>query len=190
MTQNLRTLRHTLKQKRRALSAKDRRRLAFLASLHLPKLCPLLPKRAKVGVYLDDFGELPTAHIFAFCQKHRWRAYLPITQKNQALRFAPVQYPLKKTLLKRHRLGMKEPFLTHAISANQLDAIICPLVAVDKSGNRLGMGGGFYDRTFDKAPHVLKIGWCYAFQRVDKLHTNAWDKSVDMVLTDKGVVRF
>lgn len=55
--------------------------------------------------------------------------------------------PLAKTPLKRHKLGMKEPFARYGISADNMNMIICPLVAVDKCGNRLGMGGGFYDRT-------------------------------------------
>lgn len=189
MTTNT-TLRHALRNQRKSLTIKERQRSAFLASLHLKKLLPLLPKNAKIGLYLDSFGELPTAPILAFCQKYGFIPYLPITQQNKALLFTPCFYHLKKTPLKKHRFGMKEPLFKHTITADKLDLIICPLVAVDKNGNRLGMGGGFYDRTFAKCPNVLKVGWCYDFQIVDELMVNDWDKGVDMVMTDKMVLRF
>ena len=84
---------------------------------------------------------------------------------------------------------MKEPFAKYGISADKLDMIICPLVVVDRQGNRLGMGGGFYDRTFTHFQGLI-VGWCYDFQVIDNLTVNEWDKSVDMAITDKGVLRF
>lgn len=185
----MKTLRKTLRHQRKALNPKERKHLAYLASLHLPKLLPHLPKHAKIGLYLDDFGELPTAPILAFCQKHGFTPYLPITVNNQALAFAPCFYDLTKTPLKKHPLGMKEPIGKHTIATNQLDCIICPLVAVDKKGNRLGMGGGFYDRTFAHFTG-LKVGWCYHFQIVENIMVNDWDKGVDMVVSNKGILRF
>lgn len=178
-----------IRQRRKILTNKERANFALMASLYLPKLLPHLPKNANVGLYLDDFGELPTAPILNFCQKHDFVPFLPITIKDKPLRFAPVFMPLYKTPLKRHPFGMKEPADKHGICADKLDLIICPLVAVDGSGNRLGMGGGFYDRTFANFCG-LKIGWCYHFQVVDSLTVNEWDKGVDMVITDKGVIRF
>ena len=187
---NATALRKHIRQQRRQLSAKECQHRAFLASLHLVKLLPLLPTNAKIGLYLDDFGELPTAPILAFCRRYGFVPYLPITKQGKPLTFAPCFYDIKKTPLKRHALGMKEPLPKLALSADRLDCIICPLVAVDRLGNRLGMGGGFYDRTFAHTPKVLKVGWCYDFQMVEKLSVNRWDKKVDMVVSDKGVWRF
>lgn len=181
-------LRQHIRKQRRTLSHAQRKRLSSLASLHLPKLAKLLPKNANIGLYLDDFGELPTAPILKFCQKHGFTPYLPITAKNKPLTFAPCFYELGKTPLKRHALGMKEPFAKNTIKINQLDCIICPLVAIDKQGNRLGMGGGFYDRTFATFKG-LKVGWCYEFQVVERLAVNDWDKGVDIVISDGGVIR-
>lgn len=181
-------LRQTIRKQRKSLNRHQRRQLAQLASLHLPKLVKLLPKNANIGLYLDDFGELPTAPILKFCQKHGFMPYLPITAKDKPLTFAPCFYELGKTPLKRHTLGMKEPFSKNTIKINQLDCIICPLVAVDKQGNRLGMGGGFYDRTFATF-RGLKVGWCYEFQVVERLVVNDWDKGVDIVISDGGVIR-
>lgn len=85
---------------------------------------------------------------------------------------------------------MFEPLTKPHLSADKLDMIICPLVAIDKQGNRMGMGGGFYDRTFAYAPQVLKVGYCYDFQVVETLKVNPWDKKVAMVITDKRILRF
>lgn len=182
-------LRKTIRQQRKNLTTKQRKNFAFLANLHLPKLAKILPKNAKIGLYLDNFGELPTGVIVKFCQKHGFMPYLPITKKETALTFSPVFYDLKKIPLKRHALGMKEPFAKNTVLASQLDCIICPLVAVDQLGNRLGMGGGFYDRTFATF-RGLKVGWCYDFQMVERLVVNDWDLGVDMVVTNKGIIRF
>lgn len=183
-------LRKQIYKKRQTLTTKERRRSALYASFYLPKLLSHLPKNAKIGLYLNSFGELPTTPIFMFCQKHGFTPFLPITQKNRPLLFAPVFVQLNKTPFKRHQLGMEEPHIKHVITADRLDVIICPLVAVDKQGNRLGMGGGFYDRTFAKTPNTLKVGYCYHFQVVDNLTVNTWDKGVDMAITDQGFLRF
>lgn len=182
------TLRQTIKKQRKHLSPQERQRSAQRASLHLIKLAKILPKNAKIGLYLDAFGELPTAPLLKFCQKYGFVPYLPITYKNKPLIFAPIFCDLPKTPLKRHAFGMKEPFAKHTLTANQLDCIICPLVAVDKNGNRLGMGGGFYDRSFAKF-YSIKVGWCYQFQIVEQLTVNVWDKGVDWVVSDKKMIR-
>lgn len=184
------TLRQTLRKQRKTLSKQQRTHHALRLSLHLPKLLPLLPKNANIGLYLDDFGEMPTLPLLRFCQKHGFIPHLPITKQGKPLQFAPITLPLSKTPTKRHAFGMKEPLTRHTLPATALDCIICPLVAVDKKGNRLGMGGGFYDRTFAIAPKVLKVGICYDFQIVEHLPTQVWDKGVDMVMSNKGVLWF
>lgn len=180
-------LRTQLKKQRKALSDKARAHSAFLASLHLSKLLSLLPQNAKVGLYLDNFGELPTLPILHFCQKHNFIPHLPTISTDSTLTFAPCFYNITKTPLRHHRFGMKEPLHKGVLNANKLDIIICPLVAVDKQGNRLGMGGGYYDRTFARALNVLRVGWCYDFQIVKNITVNHWDKKVDAVISDGGI---
>lgn len=77
-----------------------------------------------------------------------------------------------------------------------LDLIILPLVAFDLSGNRLGMGGGFYDRTLSfkhqrchwKGPKL--IGIAHELQRVDLLPVNDWDIPLDAVITEQKLYQF
>ncbi len=173
--------------KRRALGSAARRRAAAMAALQLPKLARLLPRQAKVAIYLDDFGELPTAPLLAFCQRMGYTVYLPITYSAKPLKFKAVQLPIHKTPLRRHPLGMLEPYPKHIVPASQMDCIICPLVAVDKAGVRMGMGGGFYDRTFAITHHTLKVAWCYEFQVVDSLLRQPWDETVDVIISDKTI---
>ncbi|WP_114800187.1 5-formyltetrahydrofolate cyclo-ligase [Moraxella canis] len=182
-------LRKRMRTQRRSLSQAKRYQSAFLAARFLYQLIPLLPKNANIGVYLDGFGELPTFAIAKFCQKLGYQAYLPITTPNKPLKFAPIMGSISKTPLKKHRLGMYEPVSRLTLSANHMDAIICPLVAVDLEGVRLGMGGGYYDRTFAKTKNCLKIAWCYEFQVVDQLPKQPWDMSVDLIITDQRLIR-
>lgn len=181
--------RQFFRKQRRQLSSQQRHRAAFLASRFLPKLHDLLPKNANIGLYLDDFGELPTDVLMKFCQQYGHQAYLPITKAGQPLTFAPLTKTLAQTPTKRHQLGMLEPTTKPIITARRLDAIICPLVAVDKQGVRLGMGGGFYDRTLSVRPKPLAIGWCYDFQIIDQLPKQAWDETMDIIISDCRFIR-
>ena len=98
----------------------------------------------------------------------------------------------ENTAMAMNRFNIPEPVDQHkAIDAAALDVVITPLVAFDKTGNRLGMGGGFYDRTFSfindnpnlgeggfHAPSVAKpkqIGVGHSCQQVDELQAESWD---------------
>jgi len=88
-----------------------------------------------------------------------------------------------------HHRGERQ-FKPHA-----LDLILLPLVAFDKSGHRLGMGGGYYDRTLAflahrrlwRKPHLL--GTAYQFQQLETLPTQPWDIPLDGIATEQGVLR-
>lgn len=178
-------------QQRKSLSDNDRRYFAKRANLALAKLRPHLPRHANVALYQDSFGELPTFGIVQFCQRHSLTPYLPIIKKNK-LMFAPItlkgfaQLAFCATPQKHHRLGMHEPIRHHVLPISQMHACICPLVAVDKAGVRMGMGGGFYDRTL-VAYQGIKIGWCYDFQRTQTLPKNPWDVCMDIIITPSGL---
>lgn len=181
--------RKIMRSQRRSLSARQRHQAAKAAVRQLVKLDDLLPRCANIGFYLAGFGELPTEGIVKFCQRRGHRAYLPITQDNRALGFAPISEQLNKTALKKHRLGMYEPVSKLVLAATRMDAIICPLVAVDTAGIRLGMGGGYYDRTFACATTSLKVAWCYDFQILPSLPRQSWDMVVDIIISDQRFLR-
>ncbi len=193
--------RHFTRQ-RRSLSESKRRQLANSASLHLIKLQQRLPPRARIGLYYDGFGELPTQPLLDWCQRLGYLPYLPVVgsfghtrngNDDKLLRFVPIHHAKLLNIPTRiHSLGMKQNHHRRLLWARDLDVIICPLVAVDKKGNRMGMGGGFYDTTLGKsyksgAKKPLKIGWCYDFQVVEQLERQPWDVPLDGLITPSGL---
>lgn len=184
-------------KQRRALSNANKRRLGngatrLLNHLHLTRRCQ------HIGIYLDDFGELPTASLFQWCKRHGKKVYLPVVQGNQ-LQFRHIHTINKKRMVK-HPLGMQQPRLGKPVSVKKLDVLFMPLVIADGQGNRTGMGGGFYDRTLAGCAKLsttkkvlkkpLRIGWCYDFQVVHRLPNNDWDVPLHKLITPTNVYKF
>lgn len=86
--------------------------------------------------------------------------------------------------------GLMEPDYeaVHAVPSNMLDLVIVPLVAFDRNGNRLGMGGGYYD-SFLAECTCPKIGLAYAFQEVEHVPIEPHDMKLDIIVTDREVIR-
>ena len=82
------------------------------------------------------------------------------------------------------------------MSANLLDMIFVPLVAFDLNGFRIGMGSGYYDRTFEKKLEIkdmkspVLIGLAYEFQKQECLNHQPWDVPLDMVVTELKIYKF
>ena len=97
--------------------------------------------------------------------------------------------------LRRNRLGIDEPDNGARLGARWLDLVFLPLVGFDRFGLRLGTGGGFYDRAFAfrrhrqawHAPRLVGLG--YDFQQVERIAPAAHDVRMDLVVTDKGILR-
>lgn len=99
--------------------------------------------------------------------------------------------------LQSNRYGIPEPVLNvqRVIPLSAIDILLVPLVAFDSRGNRLGMGGGFYDRTLaawskGRLPSLLPIGIAYSEQRAEALPYAAWDVPLPMILTPDKLWRF
>ena len=184
-------------RQRRALSSTARQASARQASLHLYKLRHLLPIHAKIALYYNDFGEIPTQPILQWCQRLGFQPFLPVVgslgKHDKRLMFAPIYHSkLGNVATYTHQFGMQQPYSRHLIAAKQLDAIFCPLVAADLQGNRMGMGGGYYDTTLAHSHNFgvkkpLKIGWAYEFQVVEKLSRQRWDVPLDVLITPSKI---
>ena len=119
--------------------------------------------------------------------------YWPVIT-GQSLRFGLLQSQREDQLqlspLKANRFGIAEPDLpaSQLLPATRLDIIVVPLVAFDGHGNRLGMGGGFYDRSLaDSSGHSpLLIGYAHDLQQVNQLPARPWDKKLHAVVTESG----
>lgn len=184
-------------RQRRQLTANQRQLCARDASHHLIKLQQRLPANARIGLYYDGFGELPTQPLLDWCLHLSYQPYLPVVgslgNHDKRLRFVPIYHNKLITVPTRiHSLGMKQNHHRRLLWACELDVIICPLTAVDINGNRMGMGGGFYDTTLARSyqsgvKKPLKIGWCYDFQVVEQLVHQHWDVPLDGLITPSGI---
>ncbi|MFW2176601.1 MULTISPECIES: 5-formyltetrahydrofolate cyclo-ligase [unclassified Moraxella] len=188
-------LRKQLNRQRQRLTVSERQRASHLAVRQLHHIAQqfCLPKQAKIAVFVDAFGELPTQSLIDWATRQGFAIYLPVvTHPHQPLTFiqlAPTH--LRKARLCRHAFGMRQPKKGRQLSAKKMDMIVVPLVAIDKQGYRMGMGGGFYDRTLAKTKtKPLTIGWAYDFQWVAQLPHEAWDIRLDGLVTPSHSVWF
>ena len=83
--------------------------------------------------------------------------------------------------------GISEPSVDGTILSEEVDLSIVPGLAFDKDGKRLGYGGGYYDRFFEKYPNSFKISLCYAYQLVTDVYHMPYDISIDMIISEKEI---
>ncbi len=97
--------------------------------------------------------------------------------------------------LRANRYGIEEPLWERAglVDVRGVDLVVVPLVAFDAACNRMGMGAGYYDRTFAwklRHPDRLRprlVGYAHDFQRIEKLDRNPWDVPLQAVITENGI---
>ena len=149
---------------------------------------------SKVACYLANDGEIDPEYIIRTAWKLRKHVYLPVLSPFQSkLYFAPYKPGMAMQL---NRFGIWEPTCkpAHWINAWQLDLMLLPLVAFDESGNRLGMGGGFYDRSLayrrsrTRSLRPKLIGLAHELQCEQRLSVNSWDIPLDMIATEERVI--
>ncbi len=113
--------------------------------------------------------------------------YFPAVNEDNTLSFLPAT---PSTSFKPNRFGILEPNVSKndAIATSELQAILIPLVVFDKECTRIGMGGGFYDRTLGVAEKLpFLIGVAYEFQRHTYIKPQAWDIPLNAVVTEKAI---
>ena len=99
------------------------------------------------------------------------------------------QYQPEDKLIKG-MYGIDEPHPDSSkIAPNQVDLILIPAIAIDRCGNRLGYGGGYYDRLLSQKPwqDITTIGIIFSFAYVAQLETESWDQPLDYVCTELGL---
>jgi 5-formyltetrahydrofolate cyclo-ligase len=184
-------LRQRLREQRRALTPDARHNAARQLALRLGETAAFRASR-RVACYLAADGEIETDAVIAQLRQQHKQLYLPVLSRlrHDRLWFAPAA-PGAELVVNRY--GILEPRAPAQalVRAQQLDLVLLPLVGFDDSGYRLGMGGGFYDRSLEflchrkvwRKPHV--IGLAYDFQKVARLPREDWDVPLDAVVTDE-----
>ena len=184
-------LRHDFKTKRLAISAAQRMQTAEVIAQQLIKLPEWMPANYIAG-YWASHGEVPL-HIVQMRVQSPKIWCLPILQTDKTLKFAPWR---SGDPLVSNQYGIPEPDIspTSALDATAISIILLPLLAYTRTGTRLGMGGGYYDRSLafraEQASPPLLIGVAYSSQEADLLPTEEWDVKLDMLINEREVLRF
>lgn len=175
-------LRHTIRQKRQSLTASQQAQAA--QSIISPALSLIQHYQANhIAFYLPFNGEISPLPLMNLLLEQGKKLYLPLLHPFTSGQLLFLNYDCN-TSLKFNRLGIEEPVLDvrNIIPLNELEMIFTPLVACDKSGNRLGMGGGFYDRTLSQAKHLISVGLAHQCQQVEKLPIESWDMPLHHII--------
>ncbi|MCP4043820.1 MAG: 5-formyltetrahydrofolate cyclo-ligase [Gammaproteobacteria bacterium] len=186
-------IRRQMRHRRRGLPARERIGLARQLARRTSALTPI-QHRQRIAVYLPNDGEMDLTPLIHRLWKNGKECFLPVLNRDR-LWFMPYT---GKTPLTPNRFGIPEPLLPahRRCRPAALDLVLAPLVAFDGSGNRLGMGGGYYDRTFafltsrNHWKRPLIIGVAYEFQRMEHLSPHSLDVPLGGIITEKGLEWF
>jgi len=187
-----RRVRREVRDARRALSAEERARRSHAVCLAIMRSHALLRAR-RVAAFWPNDGEVDLSALFPRLWQCGIELHLPVIA-GPRLWFAPFR---ADTPLADNRFGIPEPRVSRRRACHPLalDLVLMPLVAFDAHGRRLGMGGGYYDRTFAALRHrrALRrprlVGVAFGFQRRDALPGAAWDVPLDAAVTEDGLER-
>lgn len=186
-----------LRQQRRSLTTRQQHDAAILVARNLVESAAY--KRCEhIAIYWPDDGEVATQEIIKLAWREQKNVYLPKISHSNQMDFMP--YKPGDQLI-TSTLGIMSPAaIRKPMDPCTLDLIIAPLVAFDPQGNRLGRGGGYYDRfmqqrrKFDTATNPASesvfMGLTHSFQQVNSLPSAHWDVPLDAVLTEKKLTFF
>lgn len=188
MTPSQQTLRRQLRQRRQLLSRSSQHRASFLVAQHLKHYLPY-QRAHRIGIYSATDGEVDLSWLTRDTSK---QFYLPVLQecvrpwKGKGLLFGKTSDRLMS-----NQYGIPEPQTKRLLGVSDLDFLLVPLVGFDRSGQRLGMGGGYYDRTLSALrcwKALPKIGVAHSAQEVDALLVKPWDVQLDGIVTDNELI--
>jgi 5-formyltetrahydrofolate cyclo-ligase len=140
-----------------------------------------------IACYLAMSDEVDTSMIIERAWSAKKRVFVPQIENHMHMRFMEIT---RNTRLERNQFGIWEPHSGKAISPEKLDVVVTPLVVFDQSRNRIGTGGGYYDRCFSFLKQNRKwqrpklAGVAFDCQEVEKISPNPWDIRLYRVFTE------
>ena len=205
-------IRSSIRTKRKSLSIIEQKELSSELLEQLIARSDVLAAD-NIAIYLANDGELDPMLFIQWCWQHKKSVYLPVlhpftTGHLLFLHFQP------NSIMQQNKYGIFEPKLDVRLikSVNDIDIIFTPLVAFDQTGNRLGMGGGFYDRTlsawFKKYRFENKdsgenkkinetglskpypIGLAHDIQLIEDIPSQLWDIPLPEIVTPSMQYKF
>jgi 5-formyltetrahydrofolate cyclo-ligase len=189
----LKSLRRELRARRRGLSPLEQRLHAAALTRALGRDLRFLRAR-RMGAFWPADGELDARPLLRRAHGRCMQTFLPVLRPGRQRRLWFVSYR-PHAPLRLNRLGIPEPSRDrrHLKLPWQLDLLLVPLVGFDRDCNRIGMGGGFYDRTLAylrrrthwRRPYLMGIA--HECQRIERIDPRPWDIPLDGIATELGV---
>jgi len=179
-------------RKRRAQLSKDELEAAALQLFDRISVLPEFINASKIATYSAVNGEISLNPVIDLALEMGKQIYLPNLDL-KSLRFSPYFHDQKMRI---NRFKLPEPDVTddEMLAPEAMDLVLAPLVVFDPQRNRIGMGGGYYDRSFEFRKQAgrdvpILIGVAHELQKVDQLLAEDWDVRLDMVVTDGGIYK-
>lgn len=177
-------LRQKLLRKLRQQPERDRLERSLQIGRSLRR-SPLYRRAKRILCYVAFDGEVETRPILKQALKEGKRVAVPVTFKEKREMVAVEIQDLKQDLVRIGAFGISEPAFLRRLNPKELDLIIVPGVAFDREGQRLGRGGGYFDRFLEKLPpQVPRIGLAFRFQLLKKIPWESHDQPVTRLITD------
>jgi 5-formyltetrahydrofolate cyclo-ligase len=184
-------IRQQLRQLRRSLSSFQQESAARQLEQHLCQQ-PLFTSCQNLALYIPNDGEIDPHRVLQKALDLGKACYLPVLQSGSMLKFR--RYRSGDKLI-NNRFGIPEPLEGKLHQPQEMDIVLLPLVGFDRYGGRLGMGGGFYDRSFafkrdkESRDNLKLIGLAHHFQQVkDPLPVDDWDIPLNAIATDREFI--
>ncbi len=188
---NNNAIRKKIREQRRLLPHEQRLE-ASIAISDVITNSPLFMRAKHIALYLSNDGEIDISPVFQTAWQRGKHCYLPVLNPyGKKLSFA-LYTP--DSVMRNNRYGIPEPVVNKRalLTPQQLNLVLTPLVAFDHAGNRIGMGGGYYDRSFAflrrqqnyKQPRLCGTG--FDFQQVEGIKKQDWDVPLFGVFTDRA----
>jgi 5-formyltetrahydrofolate cyclo-ligase len=139
-----------------------------------------------IGGYYPVNFEIDDLLLLKKFEKSKFNISLPVIKKNFQMDFYKWSF---SEILKVNKYGIPEPETKNIVYP---DILLVPLVAFDKNLNRLGYGGGYYDRLIkklSKKKNIIKIGLALSIQEIDKVPINVYDQKLDYIITNKYIIK-
>ena len=146
-------------------------------------------RATRIASYIPMSDEVDTWPITERAWRMGKRIFVPVIKKKSVMRFIELTAGSR---LARNRFGLLEPDDGAELRPDEFDIVLTPLVAFDDRGNRIGMGGGFYDRAFAFMNNRLRyrrpkmFGLAFACQQTPRVPASPWDIPVFQVYTEDG----
>lgn len=177
-------LRSVIAEKRRALDPPWITTASLCIVAQLQRLEAF--KTAKhIALYKAVAGEVDLEHLFTICWQLDKRTSIPVF--NRTLKIYELAEITAKTQYIRGNYDIQEPAYPSLVPIDGMDLIIVPGVAFDAAGNRLGRGGGYYDRLLDGF-RGTKAAVAFEFQLFSTIPHESYDMPVHYIVTESKVV--